>query len=190
MGLFFSFVTHNPNEGDVMIKEKVEAAINDQINFELHSSYLYYAMASYFSSMSLNGFAKWMRIQALEEIAHAQKFVGFLEDKGGTPTFGAIDAPQTTWESPLAAFEAAYNHECLVTTRINALMDTALDERDHSAISFLNWFIDEQVEEEATAGDVVQKLKMVEKTEGGIFMLDLEMNKRSFTAPADLAGVV
>jgi ferritin len=171
-----------------MIDQEVQGAINDQINAELYSSYLYYSMASYFESLSLKGFAHWMRVQALEELTHTQKFVDFVNDRGGRVLLQPIGAPATEWDSPLAVFEDAYAHEVKVTGLINKLMDIALAKSDHASSSFLRWFVDEQVEEEATADDVVQKLKLVEKTEGGLFLLDQELDKRTFVTPPWVAG--
>lgn len=168
--------------------QEVERGINRQINAELYSAYLYYAMAAYFEAISLRGFSHWMRVQALEEMTHVQKFFDYLNDRGGRVSLEAIDAPPLEWESPLAVFEAVYAHEVHVTGLINKLMDMALAKSDHATSGFLQWFVAEQVEEEASADEVLQKLKLVDKTEGGLFLLDQEMDKRTFTPPADLAG--
>jgi len=172
-----------------VLSKELEEAINNQINAEVYSGYLYMSMSSYFESMSLKGFAHWMRVQTLEEMTHAQKFINFVNDRGGRVILQPVEGPGSEWESPLAAFEAAYAHEVLVTGLINGMMDLALKGSDHATASFLNWFVDEQVEEEATADDVVQKLKLVDKTEGGLFLLDIEMDKRVFTLPQDLVGL-
>ncbi len=172
-----------------MLNKKIENALNEQINAEMYSANIYYAMSAYFESISLKGFAKWMRIQALEEMTHAHRFFAYINDRGGRVTIKAIEAPTLEWESPLKAFEEAYAHEGKVTALINKLMDLSLKESDHATANFLQWFIAEQVEEEAAADEVVQQLKLVEKTEGGLFLLDREMNTRSFTLPADMAGI-
>jgi ferritin len=172
-----------------MLNQKVQDAINDQINAELYSAYLYYSMAAYFESISLKGFSHWMRVQALEEMTHVQKLFSYVHDRGGEALMKTIEAPPAKWASPLAAFEAVYAHEVKVTALINKLMDLALAESDHASCNFLQWFVGEQVEEEASADEVLQKLKLVDKTEGGLFLLDREMDGRSFTPPADLAGV-
>jgi ferritin len=172
-----------------MLSKKIEEAINDQINAEVYSGYLYYSMSVYFDSLTLNGFAHWLRVQALEEFTHVQKFVTFLNDRGARPLMKPVEGPPTEWDSPLAAVEEVYEHEVGVTKRINKLMDLALAESDHAAVNFLNWFVGEQVEEEASADEVVQKLKLVNKTEGGLFLLDQEMDKRTFALPQDLVGV-
>ena len=171
-----------------MIKKSLEDAINKQINAEVYSSSLYYSMASYFESLSLKGFGKWLRIQALEELTHVQRFFEYMCDRGARVVMQAVDAPPTDWASPLAAFEEVLSHEQKVTGMINGLMDLAHKESDYASINFLQWFVGEQVEEEATTDDAVQQLKLVEKTEGGLFLLDQEMGKRAFVLPPDLAG--
>jgi ferritin len=172
-----------------MLTPKVQDAINDQINAELYSAYLYYAMAAYFESISLKGFSHWMRVQALEEMTHVQKFFSYINDRGGRVLMKPIEAPPSEWASPLVIFEAAYAHEVKVSGLVNQLMDLALAESDHASCNFLQWFVGEQVEEEASADEVVQKLRLVDKTEGGLFLLDQEMDKRTFVPPPDLAGV-
>ncbi len=172
-----------------MLNKKVEEAINSQINAEIYSSYMYYSMAAYFESLSLKGCSHWMRVQALEELTHVQKFASFVGDRGGRVQMRAIEGPPTEWDSPLAAFQAVYEHEVKVTGLINKLMDLALAESDHASVSFLQWFVNEQVEEEASADEVVQKLKLVDKTEGGLFLLDQELDKRTFVLPPNLAGM-
>jgi ferritin len=172
-----------------MLEKEVERGINEQINAELYSAYLYYSMAAYFEALSLKGFSHWMRVQALEEMTHVQKFFGYLNDRAGRVELLPIEAPPLEWESPLKVFEEVYAHEVKVTSLINKLMDLAVSKSDHASCSFLQWFVTEQVEEEATADEVLQKLKLVDKTEGGLFLLDQEMDRRTFALPADLAGV-
>ena len=172
-----------------MLDKEVEQGINEQINAELYSAYLYYSMAAYFEALSLKGFSHWMRVQALEEMTHVQKFFGYTNDRGGRVALSPIEAPPSEWESPLVVFKEVYAHEVKVTGLINKLMDLILSKSDHASCSFLQWFVTEQVEEEASADEVLQKLKLVDKTEGGLFLLDQEMDKRTFALPADLAGV-
>lgn len=167
-----------------MIGKKMRKAINDQINAELHSAYLYFSMVSYFKSLNLDGFAQWMTAQTQEEIAHAMKFFNFVVDRGGKALLQPIDGPDTEWDSPLAAFEAAYKHEQYITKRINDLVALARQEGDNAAEIMLQWFVTEQVEEEANADGIVQKLKMMAGAPGGLFMLDRELGSRGFTAPA------
>ena len=167
-----------------MVKKKIEAALNKQLNAELYSSYLYLSMSAYFQSINLPGFANWMRVQTQEELVHAMKFYDFINERGGRVTLQKIDSPPTKWASPLNAFESAYKHEQKVTGLINDLVNLAVGEKDHATNIFLQWFVTEQVEEEASADEVVQKLKLVGKDSGGLFMLDGEMGQRVFTPPA------
>jgi ferritin len=171
-----------------MLKQNIQDAINDQINAELYSAYLYYSMAAYFESISLKGFSHWMRVQALEEMTHVHRLFSYVNDRGGRVLMKPIEAPPREWESPLAVFEATYAHEVQVTALINKLMDVAVAESDHATCNFLQWFVGEQVEEEASVDDIVQKLKLVNKTEGGLFLLDQEMDNRTFVPPPELAG--
>jgi len=167
-----------------MISKKIEQALNDQINAEFYSAYLYLSMAAYFDSVNLTGFATWMRAQTQEEIVHAMKMYDFVNERGGRVILKAIETPPSEWDSPLAAFEAAYAHEQLVTGRINDLVNLAVDEKDHATNSFLQWFVNEQVEEETSADNVVQNLKMAQSAPGALFMLDRELGRRVFTPPA------
>jgi len=168
-----------------MISKKIEDALNDQINAEMYSAYLYLSMVAYFESVNLAGFATWMRAQAQEEMVHAMKIYDFVNERGGRVLLKSIDAPTTEWDSPLAAFEAAYAHEQLVTGRINDLVDLAVAEKDHATNAFLQWFVNEQVEEETSADNVVQNLKMAQNAPGALFMIDRELGTRVFTTPAD-----
>jgi ferritin len=167
-----------------MISKKMEAAVNEQIKWEYYSGYLYLSMAAYFDSLGLAGFASWMRVQELEERFHAQKFTAQLIERGGKARFAALDAPPGDWKSPLAVFEDGLRHEQGVTKRINDLLDLAIKEKDHAASIFIEWFVTEQVEEEASFGDIIAKLKLVDTTHGGLFMLDKDLAARTFTPPA------
>ena len=167
-----------------MISKKMEDALNGQVNAEMYSAYLYLSMESYFKSKNMNGFANWMRVQTQEEMAHAMKIYDFIDERGGRIVLKAIDGPQTEWDSPLAVFEAVYEHEQKVTGLINDLVDLSVEEKDHATNSFLQWFVSEQVEEEASADNAIQQLKMVESAPGGMFMLDRELGQRVFTPPA------
>lgn len=167
-----------------MINKKMEAALNKQINAELYSAYLYLAMNSYFNSLSLQGFANWMRIQALEEMTHADKFYKYVTERGGRVTLEAIDKPPAAWKSPLAVFEQVYRHEQKVTSLIHSLVDLAIKEKDHATNTMLQWFVNEQVEEEANADALVQQLKMIGDNGYGLLMLDRELAARVFTPPA------
>jgi len=164
-----------------VINAKVEKAINEQINAELYSAYLYLAMAAHFEAESLDGFANWMRVQFQEELEHAMRFYDYLVERGGRVSLLALEEPPQEWESPLSAFEEAYKHECYISGRIDDLMDLAIGERDHASASMLQWFVDEQVEEEASTDEIVQKLRLVGDNSGGLFMLDRELVQRQFT---------
>jgi len=139
---------------------------------------LYLSMSAYFQSINLPGFANWMRIQTQEELVHAMKFYDFINERGGRVMLQGVEAPPTEWSSPLDVFENAYKHEQKVTGLINDLVNLAVGERDHATNIFLQWFVTEQVEEEASADEVVQKLKLVGDDSGGLFMLDGEMGQR------------
>ena len=167
-----------------MLKEKIQKALNKQVNAELYSSYLYLAMAAYFETINLKGFANWMRVQTQEELVHAMKFYDFIIERGGKAVLSSIEGPRTEWPSPLAVFEHAYEHEQKVTGLINTLVDLSIAEQDHATNNFLQWFVAEQVEEEASADEVVQKIKLMGDASGGLFMLDQELAQRVFTPPA------
>ncbi len=166
------------------LSKKMEEALNEQINAELYSSYLYLSMSAYFESISLKGFAQWMKVQAEEELLHAMKFYDFVNERGGRVLLKEIKAPETDWESPLAVFEAVLRHEQFVTGLINNLVNLAIEEKDHATNIFLQWFVTEQVEEEATADEIVQKLKLMGEARGGMFMLDRQLGERTFASTA------
>ncbi len=167
-----------------MIKKKMENELNKQLNAELYSSYLYLSMSAYFESINLKGFANWMRVQAQEELVHAMKFYDYLNERGGRAVLMAIDAPPAKWQSPIAVFEHVYEHEQKVTGLIHDLVNLALSESDHATNNFLQWFVAEQVEEESSADEIVQKLKLIGDARGGVFMLDRELGQRVFTPQA------
>ncbi|MCF8063729.1 MAG: ferritin [Desulfarculaceae bacterium] len=166
-----------------MLNEKMEAAINAQINAEIYSSYLYMSMATWFDAEALPGMAHWMRVQAQEEMTHAFKFYNYINERGGRVVLSAIDGPATEWDSPLAVFQAVAEHEAKVTGLINGLMDLALEIRDHASSSFLQWFIDEQVEEESSAADTVGKMKLAQDNPSALLMLDKDLAARVFNPP-------
>lgn len=166
------------------------AAINDQINAELYSAYLYMSMMAQFEAQGLKGAANWMRVQSMEETLHAFKFYDYVIERGGTVKLQAIEGPPVEWPSLLAAFENVAEHEAYVTSRINALMDLALELRDHATVSFLQWYVDEQVEEESTAADLVSRLKLVGDNPQGLFMVDQQLAARVFTVPAGMPAAV
>jgi len=166
-----------------MLTPKMEAALNEQINAEYYSAYLYLSMAAYFDSINLPGFANWMRVQNEEETFHTMKFFDFVVERGNRVKLTAIEAPETEWDSPLAVFEATLAHEQHVTGLINKLVDLALSESDHATNNFLQWFVGEQVEEEATADGILQQLRLMKDAPGGLFMMDRELGQRTFTPP-------
>jgi ferritin len=160
------------------MNQKIQDAFNKQINAELHSAYLYLSMSAYFESRNLKGMAHWMRAQGQEEEGHARRFYDFIHDRGGRVTLTAIDAPETDWASPAEAFKAAYKHECKVSALIHKLVDLAASEKDHPAHNFLQWFVSEQVEEEAHAQLIAEKLSQVGENSAAVFMFDAELGKR------------
>jgi ferritin len=153
-------------------------ALNDQIREELYSSYLYLSMSAYFEASNWKGFAHWMKVQSEEEKGHAMRIYNHIIERRGRVTLQGIEAPPTAWKSPLDAFEAAYEHETKITRMINALADLAAKSDDKPAQIFLQWFVNEQVEEESSADDVVQKLKLIKDSANGLFMLDHALGQR------------
>jgi ferritin len=162
-----------------MVSEKIQHALNRQLNAELYSSYLYMSMSAYFKSINLDGFANWMYYQAQEELTHAIKFYDFIHSRGGRVKLTQVEAPPSNWNSPVAVFEATLEHEQKVTSLINALVELTLAERDHATNIFLQWFVTEQVEEEENVGGVLEQLKLMGEAKGGLFMIDRELAKRS-----------
>jgi len=166
-----------------MINNKVDASLNAQINKELFSSYLYLSMAAYFEGRSLSGFASWMRLQSAEEYGHAMKFYNYLLTKGGKVQLDAIEKPQADWKSTIDVFEATYKHEQFISASINDLVGIAMGEKDFATVNFLNWFVTEQVEEEATVCKILDDLKLIGDNNSGTFMLDRELGQRQPSAP-------
>lgn len=161
-----------------MFSDAVRNAMNEQIKNELYSAYLYLAMSAHFEAASLPGFAKWTRLQANEEREHAMKFFDFINDRGGSVELKAIDAPPTSFGSPLEVFQMVLEHERKVTGMINKLYETTLKENDYPSQVMLHWFIDEQVEEEKNAGFIVDQLQMVEDRQTALINLDHHVGKR------------
>jgi len=166
-----------------MINEKMEKAFNDQINKELYSEYLYLSMKAYFERFNLKGFVNWFDVQVQEEHAHAMGMFDYVHERGGEVELEAIDKPETKWDSPLACFEQVLTHEEFVTSRINALMDIAEEVKDRAALSFLNWYLKEQVEEEASVSDVLDTLKLIKSDSNALLALDRELQTRVFNPP-------
>ncbi len=167
-----------------MISTKLQDAINYQINRELFSEYYYLSMASYFNSVGLSGFENFFLVQVEEERFHAMKMYRFLNEKGGRVILNKIEAPKTEFNSAMEVFQLAYDHEKLVSKLINELMDLAIKENDHATQIHLSWFVEEQVEEEASMETTLNKLKLIGGEGHGLLMLDNELATRVFTPPA------
>lgn len=161
-----------------MIDFKMEKAFNEQINAEFYSEYLYLSMKAYFATLNLNGFVNWFTVQVQEEHAHGMGMFDYVIERGGKVELETIAKPETTWESPLAAFEQVVKHEEYVTSRINALMDVADEVKDRAALTFLNWYLKEQVEEERNAKVILEKLRYISDDKTALMMLNDDLMKR------------
>ncbi|MCK9523623.1 MAG: ferritin [Proteobacteria bacterium] len=166
-----------------MVKQEIQDSINAQINAEIYSAYLYMSMSTWFENEGLPGFAHWMRLQAIEEMYHAARFSEHLVDRGGRVLLTAIEGPPQEWNSTLEAVEATLAHEEYVTDRINKMMDLAIKLSDHAAVQMLGWFVAEQVEEEASAGAIIDQLKLACEAKGALLMLDKELGSRPMPTP-------
>ena len=173
-----------------MIGKKMEQALNGQLNAELYLAYLYLSMAAYFESADLPGFANWMRVQNQEERFHAMKFYDYVIERGGRVILRQIDVPPSEWNSPLTVFEATLEHERKVTGLINSLVFLAREEKDNASEIFLQWFVNEQVEEESNVSAVLRQLKLIKDSPQALFIMDKEMAQRVFTPPAAAKGCV
>jgi ferritin len=167
-----------------MMNKKMKKALNNQVNAELYAAYLYLSMCAWFEAKSLTGFASWMRVQVQEEMFHAMKIFNYIHDRNEEVALEALAKPESGWDTSLAVIESALKHEQKVTTMINDLVNCALEVHDHAANQFLQWYVAEQVEEEASFGAVLDRLKLVGSDSAGLFALDLEMAKRVFVPPA------
>ena len=163
--------------------ERMEKAFLEQINKELFSEYLYLSMKAYFANLNLNGFVNWMDVQVQEERAHAMGMFDYVLERGGKVELEAINKPQTSWNGPLDVFKAVLAHEQFITSSINALMDVAEETKDRAAMIFLNWYLKEQVEEEANVGNVLAQLELIGDDKNALFALDKELSTRTFVAP-------
>lgn len=177
-----------------MASERMVQQINEQINKEMYSAYIYLSMENYFANLNLDGFANWMRVQFREEMDHAFKFIGYLYKIGAEVRLAPIAKPDLAFASAYAAFAAGLAHEKTVTASIHALLDTALEEKDRATASFLQWYVDEQAEEEESFGKIAAKLKLIGDNSMGLLMLDQELAARVYTPvpggidPAAAAG--
>jgi ferritin len=161
-----------------MLSKTLQDAMNEQIKNELYSAYLYLSMSAYCEAANLPGFAHWMRMQAQEEEAHAMKFYQFIHDRGGRVVLQAIDQPPVEFPSPLAVFEQTLEHEQKVTAMIHDLYTLAVEEKDYASQAFLQWFVTEQVEEEDSASQILETLKMIGDKGHALLMLDRELGSR------------
>ena len=166
-----------------MINENLQKAFNDQINKELYSEYLYLAMKTYFMEQNLMGFVNWFDVQVQEEHAHAMGMFNYLNERGGEINLMAIDKPVFNGKNTLEIFEEVLKHEQFVTSRINALYDVAEEVKDRAAMKFLNWYIDEQVEEEASVGAVLATLRLIGDDKNALLLLDKDLATRVFNPP-------
>lgn len=171
-----------------MLSTKVQDALNAQINAEFWSAYLYLSMSMHFASEGYSGIANWFAVQFKEEQDHATIFMNYVNSRDGKVTLAPIAEVDTVWESPLAAFEATLAHERKVTAMINNIYSIAVEEKDYATQSMLQWFIDEQVEEEETARDYIDALKKIGDNGYGLYMFDKELAARTYTTPAPLAN--
>ncbi|MBD3380044.1 MAG: ferritin [Candidatus Omnitrophica bacterium] len=167
-----------------MISDKMVKSINHQINREIYSAYLYMGMSSFATELGLNGVANWFNVQVQEELSHAQKMYGYVTQRGGRVLLEAIEEPPQDFSSALDLFEKTLEHEKLVTSLINDLVSQAVEEKDRATEIFLQWFVTEQVEEEANATELIQKFKLVGKDGNGLLMLDKELSQRVYSPPA------
>ena len=167
-----------------MLSERITEALNKQINNEIYSAYLYLSMSAHSTFIGLKGFANWFMVQYQEEMVHAMKIYDYINAQGGQVKLMAVAQPPTEFGSPLEMFEKTLEHEKFVTKCINDLVDLAIEEKDHASNIFLQWFVTEQIEEEANDNETISKLKLVGKEVNGLFMIDKELAARVFTPPA------
>jgi len=170
-----------------MLSQKLLDALNNQLNAEYYSSYLYLAMAAHCEAVNLPGFATWLRLQSQEELFHAMKFFDYIVSRGGRVKLAGIEEPPVEWQSPQAVFEATLAHEQHVTSLINDLVELAAAEKDHATVAFLQWFVNEQVEEEATADGILQKIRMAGDSPAGLMFLDNQLGQRQAAASGEEA---
>jgi len=164
-----------------MLNTKLEIELNKQLNAELFSAYLYLSMSSFLASKNLSGFSNWMKVQFEEEQFHALKLYNYIIDRGGRVILQPIESPKNEWEDIIDIFNDVMNHEEKITSMINELVNKSIEEKDHATVNLLQWYISEQVEEEATVSDILEQLKLIEGKGAGLFILDREMRQRVFT---------
>jgi ferritin len=170
-----------------MLSEKMTNELNEQVNREMYSAYLYMAMSSYSDSIGLKGFANWFMVQFHEEMFHAMKIYEYIQRQGEQPVLKAIDTPPSRFETALDMFEKTLEHEQFVTKSINNLMDLAIEEKDHATRIFLQWYVTEQVEEEENDNDIISQLKLIGDNPQGLMMLDRELGQRMTNVVTDFS---
>lgn len=173
-----------------MLSDKMRKALNEQITKEFHSAYLYMSMSAWFEAKNLPGFATWMRIQAQEESCHALIFFNYVCERGSEVVLGAIEAPPTTFEDAVDVYTQTLAHEQFITNSINKIMDLAIKESDYATRAMLQWFVTEQVEEEASATQILERLKLMKGSGNALLMMDRQLGARTFAVPSPLAGKV
>lgn len=161
-----------------MLSKKIESALNEQMNCEFYSRFLYLAMAAHFETLDLHGFARWMKVQAVEESDHAMKLFDYIHSRGGRAVIHGTDTPPQKWGGADKVFEASLEHEQSITRGVHKLVDLAAAEKDHATSIFLQWFVTEQVEEESAVLAILEKLKMLKTASAGLFLLDRELGAR------------
>jgi ferritin len=170
-----------------MLSEKMVQALNEQVNREMYSAYLYMSMSSHCANVGLKGFANWFMVQYHEEMLHAMKIYEYIQRQGGQVVLKPIEGPPVEFDSPLDMFEKTLEHERFITRSINELMETAIAEKDHASQIFLHWYVTEQVEEEENDNDIIQQLKLIKDNPQGLMMLDRELAGRATTVPTDFS---
>ena len=166
------------------LSNKLEKVLNDQINLELCSAYAYFGMAAYFERTAFTGFGKWMELQSKEELSHASRFFKYIVERGGKVTLQAIPEPKGDYKSPHDVFKVSLGHEQRVSAAICAIYELAAAEKDYATLSFLKWFLDEQVEEERNVGDILAKLELVGDSHSGLYQVDQHAARRAEAAKA------
>ncbi len=161
-----------------MISKILEEELNKQLNAEMYSAYLYLSMSAYLSKENLNGFSHWMQLQFEEEQAHAMKFFQYILDRGGNVELQKIEQPKLEWNGIIDVFENVYKHEQYITKLINNLVDVSIQEKDHATVAMLQWYVSEQVEEEASVSELLDQLRIIDGKGSGLFMLDREAKAR------------
>ena len=161
-----------------MLSSKIQDTLNRQLKCEFQSAYTYLSLAAYFEDLDLNGFAHWMKVQYHEELMHAEKIYTFINDRDGRVALQALDSPQSEWDSPLVAFKFALDSERVLSEQIYEVVDVALEERDHATHAFMQWFVNEQVEEEAIVRDIVSDMERVIESRDGLFLMDRDLAGR------------